>query len=139
MSKSIGFFRVAIIKPVKKAILRLPVKATDRAWRTAIFGMGGGSKRLGGVRLGLIGISRVALICELPSEVADGTPVWTITTDLGLFAIAGPAALYNDIGFGPAALTVTDEELRVAVNFDPDPDEMAAGLAATIKARDPNA
>lgn len=139
MNKTIGRFQVAIIKPVKKVIVRLPVKATDRAWRTAIFGMGGGSKRIGGVRLGLIGISRVALICELPGEVAAGTPVWTIKTDLGLFAIAGPAALYNDIGFGPAALTVTPEELRDAVNFDPDPEEMRAGLEATINARNPDA
>lgn len=132
-------FRIAIIKPVKRVILRVPVKATDRAWRTAIFGMGGGSRRLGGVRLGLIGISRVALIAELQSEVADGTPVWTIRTDRGLFAIAGPAALFNDIGFGPAALTATPDELNEAINFDPSTEDMVAGLAATLEARNPDA
>lgn len=139
MNKTVGFFRVALIKPTKRVISRVPIKATDRAWRTAIFGMGGGRKRLGGVRLGSLGISRVALICELPSEVAPNTPVWTIRTDLGLFAIAGPAALYNDIGFGPATLTATEEEVRSAINFDPDPAEMAAGLQATLTARDPDA
>jgi hypothetical protein len=128
-------FRVGIVKPVKRMVFRTTIRATDRAWRTAIFGMGGSKKRIAGAKIGVVDGQPLAVIGELPEEVADGTPVWTITTEQGLWAFAGPCAIFNDAGFGPATLGISRDRLVEIVGFDPDPAALEEGLQRTLESR----
>lgn len=130
-------FRVGIIKPGKRIVARIPIKATDRAWRTAIFGLGGSSKRIGGVQIGNIDGQPLAVIGELPEEVDHDLPHWAIETDQGLWAFIGPCAIYNDAGYGPATLGLTADRLRELVQFDLDPEVMQEGLRRTLQKRVP--
>lgn len=135
MSK-ITHMTIAIVKPNKAIVARHVIKATDRAWRTAIFGLGGSSKRIAGARLGTVLGQPLSVICELPAMVKPGTPIWTIQGAIGLFAFAGPAAVFNDAGYGPANLGLSVDQLRGLIGFDPDPIALAEGLANTLKARE---
>lgn len=128
-------FSIGLVKPVKCIVSRRQIKATDRAWKEAIFGLGGSSKRIAGAQIGTVDMQPLAVIAELPDAVADGTPIWTIQTDTGLYAFAGPAAVYNDAGFGPATLGIPIERLREIITFNPDPDAIQDGLRRTIKSR----
>lgn len=131
------YFRIGIVRPGKAVVLDQRIKATDRAWRTAIFGMGGSKKRIAGAKLGMIDGQPIAVIGELPDEVVEGTPIWTIQADDGLFAFAGNCAVYNDLGYGPATLGLDLERLRELINFDPEPEALQDGLRRTIQARTP--
>lgn len=128
-------FGIGLVKPVKATCFRRSIKATDRAWREAIFGFGGTKRRIGGAQIGAVDGQPLAVIAELPDTLADGTPIWTIETEAGLFAFAGPAAVYNDAGFGPATLGLDVERLREIITFDPDPEKIEDGLRRTIQTR----
>lgn len=128
-------FTIGIVRPAKKLTLVQTIKATDRAWRTAIFGMGGSRKRIGGARIGNLHGQPLAVIAELPEEVDHDQPHWAIETDDGLWAFIGPAAIYNDAGFGPATLALSHGELRDAVKFDLDVDALQDGLRRTLQVR----
>ncbi len=130
-----GRIRICVVKPDKGTICLRQIKATDQAWREAMFGIRARKTRIAGARLGLIGIWPVATIVELPSEVEPDTKIWTIRTDEGLFALAGPGAVYNDAGFGPASIGVPLDDLRRRIQFNPDPAEVEEGLARTLAAR----
>jgi hypothetical protein len=132
---NILFFNIAIIKPNRRTIVTQQIKATDRAWRTAIFGLGGSKRRIGGAQLGPVLNQPLAVIGELPEEVRAGAPVWTIRTDRGLFGFAGPCAVFNDAGFGPASIGLTRDNLLSIVEFDPDPAALAEGLKNTLASR----
>lgn len=128
-------FSVGLIKPVKRLVVRRQILATDRAWREAIFGLGGTQKRIGGARIGLVGAQPLAVIAELPEEVDQDAPHWSIETDAGLWAFIGPGAVYNDAGFGPANLGITLETLQSIVRFDLPMDELQEGLRRTLQKR----
>lgn len=128
-------FAIGLVKPVKANVYRRAIKATDRAWREAIFGFGRTNKRIGGVQIGVVDGQPLAVIGEMPDAVAEGTPIWTIETESGLFAFAGPAAVYNDAGFGPATLGLDTDRLREIITFDPDPEKIEEGLRRTIQSR----
>lgn len=128
-------FHIGVVKPNKRVVRLEMVKAKDSAWRRAIFGFGGSSKRIGGAVIGMVDGQPLSVIGELPDTVADETPVWTITTDRGLFAFAGPCAVFNNAGFGPATLGITRIRLQSIVDFDPSPENMIAGLKRTLEAR----
>lgn len=131
-------FGIGLVKPTKARIFRRVVKATDKAWREAIFGMGGSRKRIAGARIGPVDGQPLAVIVELQSECSPGTACWTIRTDKGLFAFAGPGAVYNDAGFGPATLALPLERLEAIVEFDPDPKALEEGLRRTLESRSPD-
>jgi hypothetical protein len=128
-------FSIGLVRPVKARVFKATIRATDRAWRTAIFGMGGSNKRIAGARIGVVDGQPLAVIAELQSECAHGTPVWTIETEAGLWAFIGPAAIYNDAGFGPATLGITRDRLAEIVKFNPDPVALQEGLQRTIESR----
>jgi hypothetical protein len=130
-------FRVAVVRPGKRIVAGQTVKATDHAWRTAIFGMGGSRRRLGRAHVGMIDGQPIAVIAELPETVEEGTPVWTLTTEKGLWAFSGPAAVHNDAGFGPAPIGISLDRLKEAICFDPDPAALAKGLKKTLEQRGP--
>jgi hypothetical protein len=127
-------FRIGIVKPVKRIIAGRTIKATDRAWREAIFGLGGSKKRIGGAKIGAVDSQPLAVIAQMPEDAGDG-PAWTISTDVGVWGFIGPAAVYNDASFGPATLGISVDRLREIVTFDPDPSELSAALAQTLKSR----
>jgi hypothetical protein len=128
-------FRIGLVKPDKRLIVGRTIKATDHAWRTAIFGMGGSKKRIGGVKIGAIDGQPLALIAELQTEVLPGLPIWTIQGEHGIYGIAGPGAVYNDLGYGPATLGISIDRLMDLVDFDPEPEAMKEGLRRTLEAR----
>lgn len=132
---SILAFRIAVVKPNRRVVLFPRIRATDRAWRTAIFGIGGSSKRIGGAKIGAVRGQPLAVIGELPEEVEPHLPVWTIETESGLYAFAGPCAVYNDAGFGPASIGIDRATLESIVAFDPEPERLAAGLKKTLETR----
>lgn len=132
---SITRFTIGLVKPARRSVLKQTIRATDRAWRTAIFGLGGSRKRIAGAKIGIVDGQPLAVIGELPEMVREGTPVFTIETENGLYAFAGPCAVYNDLGFGPGTLGITRERLAEIVKFDPDPAALQDGLRRTIQTR----
>lgn len=129
------YFAIGIVKPGKAFVARVRIKATDKEWRKAIFGMGGTKKRIAGARGFTIDGQPIAVIGELPDEVADGTTAWLLRTDKGVYGFLGPCAVYNDAGFGPATLGITVDRLRECVEFDVPPERMQEALRSTIQAR----
>lgn len=127
-------FRIGLVKPVKALVVGRTIKAKDSAWRTAIFGMGGSRKRIGGVRLGTVDGQPLALIAELQSEIDSSEHgIWTIQGEKGLYALIGPAAVYNDAGYGPATLGLSIDRLKELITFAPDVEQMKEGLARTLE------
>lgn len=140
MRYAAGKFVIGLVRPHRENVFTRSIKATDRAWREAIFGMGGSKKRIGGAKIGSVDGQPLAVIAELPEATAARLPYWTIKTDAGLWAFAGPAAVYNDAGYGPATVGLTVDRLRELVDFNPEPQAMAEGLRRTLDARSqPNA
>ena len=129
-------FRIGLIKPAKALVVGRSIKATDRAWREAIFGFGGTRKRLGGIKLGMVDGQPLALICELQTESTTTGAPWVITGAERPYALVGPAAVYNDAGFGPATLGISIDRLREIVRFDPDPTLLLAALRNTRELED---
>ena len=125
-------FRIALVKPAKKLVVGRTIKATDHAWRSAIFGLGGSRKRIAGIKFGMIDGQPIAALTELQENVETGAPVWTIETPRGLFAFAGPGAVYNDLGYGPGTLGLSIDRLREMVSFDPDPATLQEALRRTL-------
>lgn len=128
-------FAIGLVKPVKGLVVKRIIKATDRAWREAIFGLGGSKKRIGGVRLGTIDGQPLALIAELQTEARSNSPIWTFQAKGGVLAFMGPAAVYNDAGFGPASLGISIDRLKELVDFLPDPVTLPDGLRRTLDMR----
>jgi hypothetical protein len=129
--------RIGLIKPVRRMVVGRTIKATDRAWREAMFGLGGSRRRLGGVRLGVVDGQPLALIVELQTErITDGGSPWVITGGERSYAMIGPAAVYNDAGFGPADLGISLDRLKEMVRFDPDPTLLEAALRNTKELED---
>lgn len=126
-------FRIGLVKPVSRMIVGRTIKATDKAWREAIFGLGGSRKRIAGLKFGNVEGQPLAVITELQENIAPGTPVWTIETPRGLFAFAGPGAIYNDMGFGPGSLGVGIDRLKELIQFDPDPVALQEALQRTLE------
>jgi hypothetical protein len=124
--------RIGLIKPVKALVVGRTIKATDRAWKEAMFGLGGSRRRIGGIRLGTIDGQPLALIAELQTEVFHEHGHWTIESEKGLYALIGPAAVYNDAGFGPATLGISIDRLKELVTFNPNVVQMAEGLKRTL-------
>lgn len=128
-------FRIGLVKPGKAFVRDQVIKATDWAWRTAIFGMGGTRKRIGGAKIGVVDGQPLAVIVELQAEVPHGSPVWTIETETGLWAFCGPGAVFNDAGFGPASLGIPLERLKSIVTFNPEAKALEEGLRRTLESR----
>ena len=128
-------FSIGLVKPSKRLVARRQIKATDRAWREAIFGLGGSRKRIGGAQIGMIDGQPIAVIAELPEEVDTDLPHWAIETTEGLWAFVGPAAVYNDAGYGPASLGLALDRLRELVLFDLDAETLQSGLRRTLQKR----
>lgn len=129
--KQLMQFRIGLVKPVKRLVVGRTIKATDKAWREAIFGFGGTRKRLGGVRLGTVDGQPLALIAELQTAVvSEGSP-WVIRGGDRSYALIGPAAVYNDAGYGPATLGISIDRLKELVDFEPDEALMAEALRNT--------
>lgn len=128
-------FRIGLVKPAKELVVGRSIKATDKAWREAIFGLGGSRKRIGGVKIGAVDGQPLAVIAELQTEVRPGTPIWTIQGEHGIYAIAGPAAVYNDLGYGPATLGISLDRLKDLVAFNPEWAALKEGLRRTLEAR----
>jgi hypothetical protein len=124
--------RIGLIKPVRALVVGRTIKATDRAWKEAMFGLGGSRRRIGGIRLGMIDGQPLALIAELQTEIVQGHGYWTIDSENGLYAIIGPAAVYNDVGYGPATLGISIDRLKELVTFNPNVVQMAEGLERTL-------
>lgn len=133
MKRSFQRFHIGLVKPVKALVVSRSIKATDEAWREAIFGLGGSRKRIGGIRLGTIDGQPLALLCELQTEIVKESAYWTIESEKGLYAIIGPAAIYNDAGFGPANIGISIGRLKELVTFNPDVEQMAEGLRRTLE------
>lgn len=123
--------RIGLVKPVKALVVGRTIKTTDRAWKEAMFGLGGSRKRIGGVRLGTIDGQPLALIAELQSEIVQGRGIWTIDAEKGPFAFIGVAAVYNDAGFGPASLGISIDRLKELVSFFPSPEKLEQALRRT--------
>ncbi len=136
MSRGLHRFGIAVVKPERKSVLQKTVKASDRAWKEALFGIGGSKVNLGRARVGTLGGQPLSVIVQRPAEVPDGTAVWTLRTQDGLFAFSGPGAVYGDASFGPAALLVDSDVLLAAIEFDPDPEALAEGLRNTLQKRE---
>lgn len=128
-------FGIAIVRPSRKAVIEKTVKASDRAWRNAIFGLGGSKIALGRAQIGQIDGQPLAVLCQHFRDWPADAPHWSIRTDRGLFAFAGPAAIYGNAGFGPAAILARRESLEAAIEFDPDPATLAEGLKRTTEER----
>jgi hypothetical protein len=133
------YFRIGLIKPVKALIVGRTIKASDKAWREAIFGFGGTRKRLGGVKLGTVDGQPLAMIVELQTAKFDRLPAgapWVIRGEKRMYALLGPAAVFNDAGFGPATLGISIDRLKELVTFDPDAETLGEALRQTHELED---
>jgi len=130
---SVQHFRIGLVKPAKQMVVGRSIKATDKAWREAIFGLGGSRKRIGGIKLGTVHGQPLALLAELQTEVRDGLQVFLIQGEHCTYGIAGPAAVYNDLGYGPATLGISMNQLQALVTFDPSPEALADALRRTAE------
>lgn len=127
-------FAIGLVKPVKRRVFRRFIKATDKSWREAIFGLGGSRKRIARASIGTIDGQPIRVICELQTEIVEGVP-WMIRSDTDTFAFVGPAAVYNDAGYGPASLGIALDQLEARVTFDPEPDVLKKALQATAESK----
>jgi hypothetical protein len=133
--KGVMRFSIGLVKPVKALAFKRSVRATDRAWKEAIFGLGGSSKTLASAVIGCVDGQPLKVIVESQATVRPGTPIWTIETDAGLWAFAGNGAVFNDAGYGPAALGIGLERLREIVIFNPEPKALHEALERAHKSR----